>query len=154
MLATTATRMDEFESSLNDDEEGNPIFPENGEVGHRFRPENVDNVYNRIKQVQGQTMRALVKFKHNQGPVELNRIKDTALCVFLKGSDTKKAILVEIRATQNPANIPLDKGDHAKQVLVIPVVSVDQQEEEENIVIDEVAEAGGGVTPGVVTGTT
>ena len=52
-------------------------------------------------------------------------------------------ILAEIRAAQNPANIPLVEGDHTEQVPVVPVVPVGKQGEEENIVI---AEAGSGVT--------
>ena len=99
-------------------------------MGHRFRPEDGNDFYNRIRQVQSQATRVLVKFKHNKGPVELNQIKDSTLCNFLKGNNTEKAILAEIRATQNPANIPLEEGDHAEQVPVVPVVPVDEQEDE------------------------
>ena len=108
-----------------------------------FQPENIDEVYTRIKETQHQARRALVKFKHEQCPAEIALIKVMALCNFLKGTNAEKALLTEIRAEQNLTNVPLVEGDHTEQVNhkpVIPEVPVDSQRGGEDIVNTEVTE--------------
>ena len=51
LVATLYARMEEFEDTLPLDEEYNPILPVDGEVGYRFRPENINKFYDRIKDV-------------------------------------------------------------------------------------------------------
>ena len=129
-MATINVMMDEFESSLDTDKEGDPILPNYGEGGYRFRPENIKDVYNRIEQTQQQALRALVKFKHDQSPEDSALIKPRALCDFFKGTDVEKVILTEIRAMQNPAIVPLREGNHTEQSIhepMIPEVPVDGQ---------------------------
>ena len=68
LVTTLNIRIEEFEDNLPIDKEGNPRLPVNGEVGYRFRPENIKEVHDRIEQTQQQARRALVKFKHDQDP--------------------------------------------------------------------------------------
>ena len=93
LVATLHARMEEFEDTLPLDKEYDLILPVEGEEGYRFRPENINKVHDRIKDVWKKAIRALVKFKHNQSPDNAALIEDAALCFFLKGSDTEKAYL-------------------------------------------------------------
>ena len=112
LLAELTRGLEEFQEGLPSDPEGNPVLPVYGEPGYRFRPENVDQFYNRIGAALDDAVKALVKFKHLQSSRVQAAIKSTALCGFLKDSEWEEAVLADVRAQEAIDPIPLVDRDN------------------------------------------
>ena len=81
-------------------------------MGYRFQAENINEVLDRIKAVQQESRRALVKFKHEQNQGDAALIEEAALCDLLNGGIAEKALLRMVRAKEEAAGVVLEEEDN------------------------------------------
>ena len=90
LLDDLSGRLLEFHEGLPTNDEGEIIYPVNGEEGFAYNPDRSDPALDRIREVLETARKALVKFKHEQEPVDAAHIKAAAICDFLKGDEVEK----------------------------------------------------------------
>ena len=78
-------RLSDLEDALPEYEEGNVIFPIDGEPGYRFNAEASTEVKNRIEEALSVARHNMVSFKRNQRSDTASLIQEQAICNFLAG---------------------------------------------------------------------